>query len=241
VTTISAANQPRPEKEYSSRFKGVSRRSDKKTNPWTAYARIDGKHRHLGYFATEEQAVAARRSAVAGAPRKSPRWMSGVGIFEDDQDWFLIELSQGTWAKVDVADMGLVVGYCWSLHGEGYAYRVDHRQGQALLMQREIMGLSAGDPRKVDHINHDRLDNRRSNLRIVTKSQDAQNTQKRKGCSSRFKGVSWDRQRLMWIASIQIDRKHRYLGRYEIEEDAARAYNRAAVTAWGDNAFLNEV
>jgi hypothetical protein len=108
-------------------------------------------------------------------------------------------------------------------------------------MHREIMGLSAGDPRKVDHINHDRLDNRRSNLRIVSKSQDVQNTPKRKGCSSRFKGVCCDQRRGKWVASIQIDGRSRHLGRFEIEEDAARAYNLAAVTAWGDHTLLNEV
>ena len=137
------------DRTYSSRYKGVSRRSDNRTNPRTAYARIDGKQRHLGNFSTEDEAAAAHRSvmAMAGtATGKSPRWVWAVACYEDERDWFEIELSEDRWAKVSVEDIPLVVGKCWSSQSEGYAYRVDHRRGRAVLMHREIMGLADAIP-----------------------------------------------------------------------------------------------
>ncbi len=89
----------------------------------------------------------------------------------------------------------------------------------------------------VDHINGDTLDNRKSNLRVVTKSQNAQNSRKpvrAKGTTSKYKGVNWDKTRNCWRASIQMS-----LGRFSSELEAAKAYDKKAKELFGDFARLN--
>ena len=88
----------------------------------------------------------------------------------------------------------------------------------------------------VDHVNHDGLDNRRANLRVGTQSQNLGNMRPRGG-ASKYKGVS--RSDGKWMARIQVAGKRKNLGRFATEEDAARAYDEAALAAWGEFALLN--
>lgn len=96
----------------------------------------------------------------------------------------------------------------------------------------------------VDHINHNTLDNRRSNLRACTEKENTRNrlvSSKRSAMPSKFKGVFWDWQRNKWIARIIVDGKQKMLGRFFDEASAAIAYNRAAVQYYGDFACLNPI
>lgn len=89
-----------------------------------------------------------------------------------------------------------------------------------------------------DHKNRDGLDNRRSNLRPATHSENARN-QIGKSSTSQFKGVSWCKQTGSWKAQISFDKKTKNLGRFKDEIVAARAYDAAARDAFGDFALLN--
>ncbi len=93
----------------------------------------------------------------------------------------------------------------------------------------------------VDHINGNRLDNRKCNLRLATRSQNLQNSRKRTGCSSRFKGVNWLGQNKRWRARIKVFGKEIALGCFISELEAAEAYNKAAKEHFGDFAKLNEI
>ena len=105
-------------------------------------------------------------------------------------------------------------------------------------IHRLILGVD--DPEWfVDHINGDTLDNRRSNLRLVSKRQSTFNTRSRLGSSSRFKGVSFDSRLKRWMTQIQVNGETLYLGRYQSEQDAARAYDAAAREHFGEYAYLN--
>lgn len=103
-------------------------------------------------------------------------------------------------------------------------------------LSRLVTGASEG--MVVDHINHDILDNRCSNLRVCTYAQNSANAKPRKGTSG-FKGVS--KLRAKWQANICHRGKVEYLGVFDSPEDAARAYNVRAVELRGDFALLNEV
>jgi hypothetical protein len=162
------------------------------------------------------------------------RYVSTVALY-DGCDWFEIAVGDTEWAKVDLVDIMLVLGCSWWVDDMGFARTASDER-----MHRVILGLPPKNPH-VDHKNHDRLDNRRSNLRIVTQAQNNTNRRKRAGTSSRFKGVTWSKPRQKWEAQIQVDGWHRMLGRFATEEEAARAYNQAALAAWGEFAFLNEV
>lgn len=82
------------------------------------------------------------------------------------------------------------------------------------------------------------LDNRRANLRAATRSQQGANRRDRRG-ASRFKGVSWSEERGRWQAHIRVNGKSIGLGRFDEEIEAARAYDKAALSAWGEYASLN--
>ena len=93
----------------------------------------------------------------------------------------------------------------------------------------------------VDHINGNKLDNRKCNLRQATKNQNEHNTPMRATNTSGYKGVSWAKQNKKWQAQITVNSKHKHLGFHTTKEAAARAYNRAALEYHGEFAYLNEI
>lgn len=153
---------------------------------------------------------------------------------------FRIPLNTGAHALIDWADEELCRGFPWHQTAAGYVQA--QRGNLYLYLHRLIAG--AGPDELVDHINQDPLDNRTCNLRIATKGENAANRgadRRRLGTSSRHKGVSWRKNRNCWGAYIHVDGKTRYLGSFVTEEEAAQAYNAAALATWGAFARLNDV
>lgn len=93
----------------------------------------------------------------------------------------------------------------------------------------------------IDHIDGNPLNNQKSNLRICTQSENMQNARKHKNCSSKYKGVCWDKNRNKWIVNLDINKKRIHIGRFNLEKDAALAYNKAATKYFGSFAKLNEI
>lgn len=131
-----------------------------------------------------------------------------------------------TWALLDARD-GHLAEKRWHRTGGGYAARYDAKEyaesgkRTAVYMHREVLGVT--DPAlQVDHINRDRLDNRRENLRVLPAARfQAQNMSSSQGATSGHRGVSWDRARGKWRATAMVERKNYDLGRYETEAEAA--------------------
>lgn len=90
-----------------------------------------------------------------------------------------------------------------------------------------------------DHINRNRADCRRENLRYVTPRQNQWNRGKDRNCTSNFKGVFWDSTKKRWAAAIWHEKKRHRLGTYRVESDAAAAYNKAVLRFRGTFAVLN--
>lgn len=118
------------------------------------------------------------------------------------------------WAVVDVADYEALLEYPWCLDS-GYADNA--RLGR---MHRHLLGLTPSDPRQVDHEDRDRLNNRRSNLRLATGAQNAQN-QTSRGGTSRHRGVYFCSTTGRWRAVAKLAGRSYHLGRFDSEEDAA--------------------
>lgn len=138
------------------------------------------------------------------------------------------------YAIVDAADADWVNQSRWCLGGKGYAYRAVSVGGaqQWHTMHRDLLGLAPGDGLEADHINRNKLDNRRSNLRVVTRAENAQNMPKYRGSSSRFRGVHWAKKSNKWIAQARIDGRLRHLGCFDDEMEAARVAREARLDAF---------
>lgn len=152
-----------------------------------------------------------------------------------------IPLSKGREALIDAADLELVSQFKW--YAEPLAntcYGANKNSGKSKqYLHRHIMGET--DPTVlIDHRNGDGLDNRRLNLRRSTKKQNVQNSAGQVNTSSGYKGVSYVKKSGKWRAYIVPHKPAQIsLGTYELEEDAARAYDVAAKQYFGEFAYLN--
>lgn len=121
---------------------------------------------------------------------------------------------------LDQEDWERVKSLRWWVNNSGYAVHKWSRRGDTghILLHRFIVG-AIPDGMAVDHINRNRLDNRRANLRVVTRSENALNSNKRRGSTSKHKGVSRVGDR--WQVVVRIDGKLKWVGKYDTEAEAA--------------------
>lgn len=151
-----------------------------------------------------------------------------------------IALTQGKSALVDDDDFGWLSQWKWQYSAIGYAQRtVRSPRRTTILMHRLILGLR-DTLIQADHINGDRLDNRRCNLRPATHSQNQANRTICIANSSGYKGVSWDRRGKKFIARIRINKVQRCLGLFHSAEEASRVYEAKAREIWGEFACTRE-
>lgn len=154
-----------------------------------------------------------------------------------------IELSRGMYALVDDADFDELSKFNWYASEKSRnvyaARRAKEGTRKMIYMHRQILNVKKG--LVVDHINGNALDNRRENLRICTHAQNLMNQKPQIGKSSKYKGVSWDKRRNKWEAYIMLNDKKVSLGRFDIESDAARAYDKKASVAFGEFANTNKM
>lgn len=136
---------------------------------------------------------------------------------------------------IDSSDFNLVKGYKWNV-------TKDKR------IQNNLLGylhhFIAGHPPlgdQVDHINRNRLDNRRSNLRLCSRSENQHNKPMQSNNTSGFKGVYFDKKYNVYKANIVVNNKRIYLGCFKILQEAGKAYDEAAIKYFGDFACTNEM
>jgi hypothetical protein len=151
----------------------------------------------------------------------------------------LIPLTQGMFAKVDDEDYERINKYNWYFNN-GYASRQTRERTKLkrVFMHRFVMGCEKG--KVIDHINQDRLDNRKSNLRVCSQKQNVCNQKGR--IPAKFKGVHNSMQNLKrygWMAIITTKNKSLYLGTFKCPTLAALAYDRAAHEYHGEFACTN--
>ena len=154
-----------------------------------------------------------------------------------------IALTQGK-AMVSDQDYTYLMQWKWQVSSDGYAKRDVARNGRKrrVYMHRIItQRANKGAKPQVDHWNHNRLDDRRRNLRPATKQENMANRGPQRNNTSGYKGVYWDKSRLLWLAAIKVNGQMKFLGRWPTRKAAARAYNKAARIYFGDYAHLNKV
>ncbi len=129
--------------------------------------------------------------------------------------------SISAYATIDASDADWISERRWSLSG-GYARRriIVLGKPKNIYLHRELLGLVPGDGIEGDHINRDRLDCRRSNLRAIPASGNRQNHPGRSG-TSRHRGVSWSKKERKWVVQMHIDGRATRIGAYLTENEAA--------------------
>ena len=154
-----------------------------------------------------------------------------------------IELTGRYKTTIDDEDFGKIANHKWHVYinrakNTKYAAANIKTNGKktTIRMHRLIMDAKPGE--FVDHINMNGLDNRKSNLRLSTRQGNSANRKSYRGSSSKYKGVTSHRGK-RWRAQINVGGNVRHLGSFMEQEYAARAYDIAALEAFGEFARVN--
>lgn len=146
----------------------------------------------------------------------------------------IVPLTKGQSALIDASDIPLIRDRNWhasfsptsrSFYAKG-GKRVGEIGPRAYYIHRKILGVSP--PIEVDHKNGDSLDNRKANLRLANRSQNAMNQKLNKNNSSGYKGVTWYKTANKFMAYITVNYKRIHLGCFDCPEEARAAYVAAA-------------
>jgi len=130
---------------------------------------------------------------------------------------YKIPLTKGKFALIDKDDFDFISRFKWHIHSKGYAVKAGINHSKCF-MHKLIMNTPDG--MVCDHINRDRLDNRKSNLRNCTKSEDLKNRTPKHGMA----GITYRKDRKVWQSQICIDGKTKYLGTFRDKLSAYKNY-----------------
>jgi hypothetical protein len=156
---------------------------------------------------------------------------------EDADTVFAVVISRTGAVKLVLVDLDDAVSLEGTIGVRTNGYAILSRQGRQPYLHRELTDAPQGAI--VDHANRCKLDNRRSNLRLVTQQQNVVNSGLRSSNRSGFKGVSWAAANRKWAAHIHECGKSRHLGTFVDPVDAARVYDAAVLAVHGNYAVTN--
>lgn len=151
-------------------------------------------------------------------------------------------LPDGSDLIIDEEDVCKIRDYYWWDNGVGYVLTRDRKTKEKIQIHRFILGLTKDSHITVDHINRNKHDNRKSNLRLVTQHQNAMNNPMKKNNSTGFTGVWYDKSAEKFCAKIMYKYKGIALGRSFDPKECAQMYNYAAKLLFGDfRGYKNDV
>lgn len=169
-----------------------------------------------------------------------------ISIYKQDPSAARIEVISKKYGIIpviiDAEDVDKVREYCWYVHKNGNNFYcmtsiyLGNGKQKALLLHRLI--LDSPDL-FIDHINHIGLDNRKSNLRVVTNQENQMNRKPNKNSSSKYKSVYWHKRKSKWYVQIRFNSKRIHIGYFDNEVQAALAYDAKAMELFGEYAKLN--
>lgn len=199
------------------------------------YANINQKEVSLGRFivgVTDPKKKVIRRNCSQYDYRRSNLYAGNTYICKGD--YYEGYCFNNEVFLIDADDYELIKPYAWHVDKNGYV--ITKINGEVFKQHRMIMGLSKNDSREVDHIHHNQLDNRKSELRIVNRSQNCINERISSNNKSGVKGVYFSQQNKYgyWIAQISVNNKKHYLGCFSNKKDAIKARKEAEIKYHGE-------
>ena len=163
-------------------------------------------------------------------------------VYNLDGDYGICYMCDGKEVLFDKEDYELIKDWTWCDNHLGYACskKMNKRKNTIVRMHNLIMNYHTKSENKgmvVDHINHNTMDNRKANLRLITHSQNIMNSKLQGRSKSGRTGVSWSKRAQKWQAYITKNRKRINLGVYEEINDAIKVRERAEKELFGDFSF----
>lgn len=138
----------------------------------------------------------------------------------------------------DLEYYDLIKDYYWHKNNRGYI--TSNTRGKAIKLYRLI--LDCYDSKiTIDHINHNKLDNRKCNLRFVSRSQNGMNSKLHKNNTSGVSGVHWDKNIQKWVARITVNYERINLGSFDKFEDAEKRRLEAEEQYYGEYSYKNSI
>ncbi len=162
-------------------------------------------------------------------------------MVEIKEDYVIIYTNKNEPIYIDIEDIKEVIKYKWVNDGNGYAQATI--KNKRIRMHRYIMQLHYKNigRKNIDHINHNTLDNRKSNLRICNTNQNNENRKLQRNNTSKITGVYWHSQNNNWIAKININGKSKHLGSFNNKEDAIKCRLEAENKYYKDFSYNNSI
>jgi hypothetical protein len=164
-------------------------------------------------------------------------------LFCDDKI-IILELTRGYRTTIDANMYNLIRPHRWhvmtsnnkqyAIHTKRINKDVNHGKNKCIMMHRLIMGVKEYNGTVIDHIDGDGLNNRKSNLRVCTHSENHMNQKVRINSFTGLKGVFYDKRRNYYYSSIIVNSKCIYLGSFESPDMAKKAYDNAAIKHFGE-------
>lgn len=148
---------------------------------------------------------------------------------------------KGKFALVDDEDYSELIKYRWMITSKGYAVRYICENNTVICILMHRMLLNPPHKMVVDHIDNDKLNNCRNNLRVVTIAENIRRMSCNRKNTKLYKGVWYVKTARKWVAAIKVNYVSHHLGRFNNPEDAARAYNEAAKKYFGKFVTLNVI
>lgn len=184
-------------------------------------------------FVTTTEKLRKEKYKSCGCLSKSNRFQTHPNKYELCEDYVIFYTHNNEKFYIDVKDVDLVKQYTWCIN-KGY---VVNRDG--ILLHRLITNPPSN--MDVDHINHNKLDNRRCNLRIVFDYENMWNQKISKNNTSGVTGVYFEKNTGKWIAKIYVNGKQIFLGRFNAFEEAVRVRKEAEEKYFGEYSYDNSM
>ena len=156
--------------------------------------------------------------------------------YEEKDEYIIGYTTKNEKFYIDKEDLELIKPYTWSFNNTGYL-RANVNRNTGTRMHRFILGLDKNDKRMVDHINHDKRDNRKSNLRICSNKENSWNASPSKSSKSGIPGVNWDKRYNKWAVYLTKDGKRKFYGYYKNLNDAIEKRKQAELESYQEYGY----